>query len=72
MEPTRRPGPHPPRAAGVPRNPIIPLPDMPIQEPPGEEAEEPALPWEEERETPGVPGEPAVAPGGPAVPGVPD
>jgi hypothetical protein len=39
-----------PRAAGIPRNPIIPLPDVPIQAPPAEEEPE----WTEDPEIPGV------------------
>jgi hypothetical protein len=57
-----------PRAAGVPRNPIIPLPELPVQDPPAEE-EQPE--WLEEPEAPGVPGEPAGVPepAEPAMPG---
>lgn len=69
----------PVRAAGVPRNPIIPLPDRPIIAPPAEEPD--YAPEEESWEDPGVPGEPVPAepvpaepvPTGPepALPGVP-
>jgi hypothetical protein len=61
--------PYDPQAASVPRNPIIPLPDAPIEYPLEEEQDTPR----EEEEVmepvaPGVPSEPA--PAEPVAPGV--